>query len=311
MAGNLQPLGNNQKIVNPDGTPNEYFIRWAQQRQIDITGGITAAQAQALIDTFAKGRKIIAGTGLSGGGNLSSDVTINLADTAVTPGSYTNASITVDAQGRIILAANGSGGGGGGTPTIKASNIYSGSAGSYNLAFPTGAAAGDVCFLFCGHGYGLNQPTGWLQIDNQTGGNFNGATFAKVLTAGDITTGYVVVTTGGGYNGVFAMVLINAPSMKGTYNPGNYLRSAAGASTVVSSNTSAFSNDLVLIFASNRGTSNNTFGLATILNTVNATEASAAIGDASAIGTPLGFTDTVSFSTPGTGYYIASIALAG
>ncbi|MEN6608610.1 MAG: hypothetical protein ABFD60_15295, partial [Bryobacteraceae bacterium] len=65
----------------------------------NTSGGIEITATTDTSGFVPTTRTLTASTGLTGGGDLSANRSFALADTAVTPGSYTSANITVDQQG--------------------------------------------------------------------------------------------------------------------------------------------------------------------------------------------------------------------
>jgi len=217
MVDNIQPLQDRVQIVNANGTPTPFFIRWAKQRQIDISEGITAAQAQQLIEDWAAARDVTAGVGLDGGGNLSADITINLEDTAVTPGVYGDASnipqITVDQQGRITGVVDIPAAGGGGSLEIEDEGV-SVETDTTKINFigagvtATSTAPGEVEVDIPGGGSPLEIEDEGVSIETDTTKiNFVGAGVTATSTAaGEVE---VDIPGGGGAAPEFAMVYKN------------------------------------------------------------------------------------------------------
>lgn len=81
MALKLQELQAREAITNPDGTPSRYFLQYLRSRG----GALTDIEAELLNaiellqNKVDKTTQVIAGTGLTGGGALSGNVTLNVS----------------------------------------------------------------------------------------------------------------------------------------------------------------------------------------------------------------------------------------
>jgi hypothetical protein len=162
-----QPVSSVGGMMRYDTTQNAFYGYSAGTwRQFSLSGGVTQ------VDT---------GTGLTGG-PITSTGTISIANTAVTAGSYTLANITVNAQGQITLASNG---------TALVSSFTAGSTGFTPNTATTGAVTLGGILNASNGGTGAATLTGYVY------GNGTSVMTASTTIPTSALTGTLAVANGG------------------------------------------------------------------------------------------------------------------
>lgn len=173
--------------TNLDGITDWQVGDWAVfngtiWQKIDNTDAVVSVNGQtgvvvltaANVGATANTTYVLAGTGMTGGGQLNANVTLDLANTAVTSGVYGNASavavVTIDAQGRTTnavstpIAIANTQVSGLGTMSVQNSNNVSITGGSINVETTNLTATTAANATFATSSLPL-VPAGYIQVD--------------------------------------------------------------------------------------------------------------------------------------------------